>query len=536
MKTHKLVFQNKPLILLNIILWTIHSSITVLSVWFTIKFFEAFVNKTPEEGALPIKMMMWIYIYIAVNVFTLFIVPISDYSFVKLYHYVHYLFRKQLMEQFIHLHPSELTKINQDEILSNLEIDGNKITEGLMAWKNVVYGVTTILGVIAVFGAENIVVLGMLAVVIVIKIIANYILSYLSGKVQVKKTELEQKRTSIITQFINVVHSFVFANKKVYLYTFFKDKTNPIFKRHFLLKTMDTTLDTSGKIVDFFLMAIFFGLGIYFYAVQKLLSLGILITVTLYFNEIIIQFTNIISLFKRFKEVKMITKKLSNFFDGREKSELIPFEELQKLEIQNLNITFAEHKIFNDFNLTIHKNQKCLIMGESGSGKSTLTKCILNLIKYDGNIYWNDTQYTSKSDLSVNIGYCEVNSQLLPFDNVFQVIAGSETYDEAKVYHLAETFNLNLSTFSTPLKLETLSIGQLQKLRLANIFYNEKSLYILDEVISNLDHDNRGVIIENILNLNKAIIIISHHFDPRMIKRFDNVVDLDALKRDSIPS
>ena len=46
------------------------------------------------------------------------------------------------------------------------------------------------------------------------------------------------------------------------------------------------------------------------------------------------------------------------------------------LSVRHLRKAFAEHEIFHDFNLDVHKGEVVVIIGPSGCGKSTLLRCL----------------------------------------------------------------------------------------------------------------------------------------------------------------
>lgn len=51
--------------------------------------------------------------------------------------------------------------------------------------------------------------------------------------------------------------------------------------------------------------------------------------------------------------------------------------------IRNLNKSFWDNHVLNDFNLDVNKGENVVVLGRSGSGKSVLIKCLVRLLEAD---------------------------------------------------------------------------------------------------------------------------------------------------------
>ncbi|WP_426461495.1 ATP-binding cassette domain-containing protein [Mycoplasma hafezii] len=530
MKTHSLLWKgHMGLFLFNLFLWIINAVIQSLNIWITVNFFNEIIKHSVDHELADV--FTWVYVYVGVNLLNFIIFPLMERYLIRLEYAVFSNMRVQIMEKISKLHPRYFVNSNPDEFLNKLENEGQKLTEGIMSWQNAVNGIVNILGVIIIFSSfGSPIVLLILGIVVFLKISLNIFVAQYNSKIQVKKMDLEDTRIKKVSIWIDSIHNFIFGNKKLMLYNYFKKDTAKIYKDHFKIKNSESIADLFTKLIDFGLLASFFVAGFALYKAH-LIDFAILLTIILYFNEILIQFTFIISLIKKFKEMGKLRNKLKNYFASKIQSNFLVKETFESFYSNNLSISYNNNSyIFKDFKFSIIPNDKVLIVGESGSGKSTLTKALLNLMNYNGEIYFNNHLITPEIDLSQNIGYCEVNSQLLPFDNLAKVISGDENPDLEKIQALCKQLNIDY-TEHLKFDINSLSIGEQQKIKLANTFYQDKEIYILDEVISNLDEANRTMIAENILNMDKTIIVISHHIAQTKIKKqFNKVIDLAKVK------
>lgn len=175
-----------------------------------------------------------------------------------------------------------------------------------------------------------------------------------------------------------------------------------------------------------------------------------------------------------------------------------------RIEVQNLCVSYGHKKIFENFSFAIPKGQFVAISGSNGSGKSTLMKAILGIIPYKGTIRLNAQQigYLPQSfavDRSFPITVKEFLEIALPL--------GKQSFDITKVLILVNLQN------QQNLFLNELSQGQFQRLLFARSLLNHPDLLILDEPLSNIDEETALNLKNSLLELNKngVTILMSIH-------------------------
>ncbi|MEN2984233.1 MAG: ABC transporter ATP-binding protein [Dictyoglomaceae bacterium] len=181
--------------------------------------------------------------------------------------------------------------------------------------------------------------------------------------------------------------------------------------------------------------------------------------------------------------------------------------------------------IANDnIDLSINEGEIHAIVGENGAGKSTLMKILYGLYRPDkGKIFIKGKEVhitEPKVAISLGIGMVHQHFMLIPpFTVVENIILGSEPkkklsldYDRAvlKVKSLAESIGFNIDPNA---KVESLSVGQAQRVEILKLLYRGADILILDEPTSVLAPQEVEELFNILKKLNaqgKTIIFISH--------------------------
>ena len=204
----------------------------------------------------------------------------------------------------------------------------------------------------------------------------------------------------------------------------------------------------------------------------------------------------------------------------------IQFE--SSIRLKNINFDYKGKNILRGLNLEIKKNSIISIQGSSGSGKTTLLNILTGLllptkgsILLDGNnCSLNNNNWQKK------IGYLSQNTHLLDDTIKANIAFGFKQSDinHNLIEECLEKSELNTFIESLPKKLDTIvgengakiSGGQMQRIGLARVFYNNPELLILDEPTNSLDSENEIKIVNTLKKLKGkiTIIIVSHNEKP----------------------
>lgn len=177
------------------------------------------------------------------------------------------------------------------------------------------------------------------------------------------------------------------------------------------------------------------------------------------------------------------------------------------LELYNLEKSFGDIKILNDFTYLFKRFEKVGVIGANGSGKTTLLNIIAGLEKID----------KGKIDLGETVVfgyYTQDGIQLKDTKRVIEVIQ-----DIGEVVTLGDGKKLSavqfLNYFLFPKEMhyayvEKLSGGEKRRLYLMTILMRNPNFLILDEPTNDLDIMTLNVLEEYLQNFQGCVLIVSH--------------------------
>jgi ATP-binding cassette, subfamily B, bacterial PglK len=204
--------------------------------------------------------------------------------------------------------------------------------------------------------------------------------------------------------------------------------------------------------------------------------------------------------------------------------------------VKNLNFSYNEKNIINDFNLNILQGDKIAVIGPSGCGKSTLIELLLGLIKpKSGEFVLNNTLATAPMYADFRVAYVPQNIFLYN-DTIENNIVFFREYDEAKLDHVAKitgvdkAFNVHNSDKCLKTNIGEgglrISGGQRQRIGIARAMYGNPEILILDESTSAIDEKNESMIIDNLLLLGNDLTLLFITHNSSIILDFDKVIEL----------
>ncbi len=193
----------------------------------------------------------------------------------------------------------------------------------------------------------------------------------------------------------------------------------------------------------------------------------------------------------------------------------------ESLKVNDLDFKYDNELILNDINLSINKGEIVGIVGESGCGKSTLLKLLLRFYESNG-IKYNDLDINEINTDSLYENVTMASQATYLFDDTIlynlkiakEDASMEEIYDacrEASIHDFIMSLPDGYNTKVGP-TLNNLSAGEKQRIGLARCFLRGSELILLDEVTSNVDAINEGIILKSLKNLKneKTVILVSH--------------------------
>tara|TARA_B100000963_G_scaffold116126_2_gene101154 strand:- start:337 stop:1923 length:1587 start_codon:yes stop_codon:yes gene_type:complete len=217
-----------------------------------------------------------------------------------------------------------------------------------------------------------------------------------------------------------------------------------------------------------------------------------------------------------------------------------PLIDIQKLNIfyDIPGINFLRKNRFHavkDVSLKIFKNTTIGLVGESGSGKSTLGKAIANLIKYEGNIFYDGNEIKSATKnikKHIQIVFQDPYGSLSPRMTVGEIVGeGLDVHFNFENKERTKKIDKVLSDVGIEINAKNkypheFSGGQRQRIAIARSLIMNPAFMILDEPTSALDRSIQIQVINLLKDIQKeyelTYLFISH--DLKVIRSMSDYI------------
>src|SRR5690554_6232425 len=198
-------------------------------------------------------------------------------------------------------------------------------------------------------------------------------------------------------------------------------------------------------------------------------------------------------------------------------------DEIYSLKFKNVHFNYTRDAEFGlrDIDFELKKGEKLGILGLSKSGKTTITDLITKIIRpRQGTISINncdinriDTYYLRELISIVPQNFKFINGTILeniiypyPFDEYKYNDALNKCRLKPTIYALENKEQTNIHD-----AFKVLDSTSIQKLALANAFYKDARIFVLDEVTSKMDEKSEKEMMDAVYRLkNKVMFIISN--------------------------
>ncbi len=199
------------------------------------------------------------------------------------------------------------------------------------------------------------------------------------------------------------------------------------------------------------------------------------------------------------------------------------------LELKNLSIRLLKdgRQIIENYNFTLNRGDKAVVIGEEGNGKSTLLKMI-----YDERLIDGYCEYTGDIIRKGALGYLpQTMDQSLLNQSVAYYFEGGDFYCHKDVLRW---LNLMPDFLMSGQRIETLSGGEKIKIQLAKILMGEPDVLLLDEPTNDIDINTLEWLEGFIKSTKLPVLFVSH--DETLIENTANVIiHIEQLVRKTKP-
>ena len=201
-----------------------------------------------------------------------------------------------------------------------------------------------------------------------------------------------------------------------------------------------------------------------------------------------------------------------------------PFSLEQAIHFHKVNFQYTNTPVLKNLTLELQAHKWTVILGESGVGKSTILKLIEKFYEeYEGKIMVDDISLKDidNHDLRNKVAYLSQSPSLFPGSIRSNLTVSSDTITDEMIWEVLKTVNMKDYVSSLDDALDTdiyeagkiMSTGQKQRLCIARALLRNVDIYLLDEITSNVDHENTQLILSYFKELSKdgkTIISVTH--------------------------
>ncbi len=198
----------------------------------------------------------------------------------------------------------------------------------------------------------------------------------------------------------------------------------------------------------------------------------------------------------------------------------------------------SKHTLFNNIGFSIPKAKTTLFIGDNGSGKSTVFKLALGLLKPQrGLIRFTEKRkslrlaYLKQDTFFHSAWYLSVGEfislRLLPLMRTNRSTVNDKIERIARHFDIQDILHKQLSA---------LSLGQLKRAHLSQVFVDDADIFFLDEPTVYLDSLGKDKLYAKIQEEQKkhiTIILCSHEFS-HLPSYSDNIICLTGKDQDSV--
>ena len=200
-----------------------------------------------------------------------------------------------------------------------------------------------------------------------------------------------------------------------------------------------------------------------------------------------------------------------------------------QISLKNVNKSFGAHHVLNDVNIDINKGDFICIFGKSGGGKTTLLNILGTLETYDDGemrSFEKQDPIKKKKECELlrrnNIAYLFQNFALVEKMTVEDNMKLAVKYNKAKNKKELIQNALDKMGVGDKLKFKVyeLSGGEQQRVAIARNMVKPFDIMLADEPTGSLDDENKQMVMDTLLALNKegkTIVVVSHDKDFKKI-------------------
>ncbi len=263
--------------------------------------------------------------------------------------------------------------------------------------------------------------------------------------------------------------------------------------------------------------------------IQGKLSIGNLVSFNQYISNVFRASSQVMDYIMKLISCEINIKRIEEIIGGLQENlsdDKRDIGKIKSVEIEQLDFKYDSSNVLENINIKINTFGLYSIIGMNGAGKSTLLKLLLKLYEPDkGNVYINGINWRELSLKSTRneISYIPKIPFLFNESLKYNLTLGKATKKEV-LDAACQKVGLDIFIRNSGSGYETiigddgysLSSGTKQKISIARAILKESSIWLCDEITSDLDGKAKSEIIGLLQEVakKKIVIVVSHDLSP----------------------
>jgi ATP-binding cassette subfamily F protein uup len=189
----------------------------------------------------------------------------------------------------------------------------------------------------------------------------------------------------------------------------------------------------------------------------------------------------------------------------------------QLIEIENLEYTIGERRLFRGVNLTIKPQMRVGLVGPNGSGKTTFLRLLRGEL--------DPTLGRVRTADQMRMVYFEQNRELDPNITVKRALSpygDSVVYQDREIHVASWAARFLFSSESLNQPVSRLSGGERARILIAQLMLQPADVLLLDEPTNDLDIPTLEILEESLLEFRGALLLVTH--DRFLMDRVSTIV------------
>lgn len=180
-----------------------------------------------------------------------------------------------------------------------------------------------------------------------------------------------------------------------------------------------------------------------------------------------------------------------------------------KIELQNIGKRYIKQKLFENIHYELQTPCAVAIVGHNGAGKSTLLQIISGYVSATQGsiIYTHNQQNITRDQIFQYVSICSPAMEIIEEFTLAEFLQYHFSFKKSKlpIHEMVEIIGLENEMHK---KIAEFSSGMKQRVKLAQAFFAETPILLLDEPLSNLDVKGNALYHSLIKNFTKNRIVI----------------------------